>query len=146
MPVISKKTSFKVGSSEYTRPNPSSASGAKSAPERSRAKHAVTENARTIRAVEALDRGDLVEFGKLMNESHIALRDDYEVSCPEIDYLVDEGYLSKNPARGVGRISINPQSMKDETLRRIGRDHTAAGCLPLCEPRRPETGESHGCF
>ncbi len=57
-----------------------------------RAHHAVYENRRTIRAVEALKNGNLGEFGKLMNESHISLRDDYEVSCPEIDVLVDAAW------------------------------------------------------
>lgn len=54
-----------------------------------RAKHAVYENQRTIRAVEALKQHDVEQFGKLMNDSHRSLRDDYEVSCEEIDILVD---------------------------------------------------------
>lgn len=56
---------------------------------RKRARHAVYENRRTIRAVEALNAGRIEEFGKLMNESHISLRDDYEVSCEEVDALVE---------------------------------------------------------
>lgn len=54
-----------------------------------RAKHAVYENQRTIEAVAALKAGDITKFGELMNQSHISLRDDYEVSCEEIDILVD---------------------------------------------------------
>ncbi len=54
-----------------------------------RARHAVCENQRTIKAVAALKEGHIEEFGKLMNASHISLRDDYEVSCEEIDLLVD---------------------------------------------------------
>ena len=54
-----------------------------------RAKHAVYENQRTIDAVAALRSGDIEKFGQLMNQSHISLRDDYEVSCEEIDVLVD---------------------------------------------------------
>ena len=54
-----------------------------------RAKHAVYENQRTIRAVAALKANNIEEFGKLMNESHISLKNDYEVSCEEIDILVD---------------------------------------------------------
>ena len=54
-----------------------------------RAKHAVYENQRTIDAVTALKAGDIESFGKLMNQSHISLRDDYDVSCEEIDSLVD---------------------------------------------------------
>lgn len=54
-----------------------------------RAKHAVYENQRTIDAVAALRAGDINRFGELMNQSHISLRDDYAVSCDEIDILVD---------------------------------------------------------
>ncbi len=54
-----------------------------------RAKHAVAENQRTIEAVAALRANDISRFGELMNQSHISLRDDYEVSCEEIDILVD---------------------------------------------------------
>lgn len=54
-----------------------------------RAKHAVYENQRTIKAVAALKNNDIEEFGRLMNASHVSLRDDYEVSCEEIDILVD---------------------------------------------------------
>ena len=57
-----------------------------------RAKHAVYENQRTIRAVEALKNNDIALFGKLMNESHVSLRDDYAVSCDEIDVLVEEAW------------------------------------------------------
>lgn len=59
--------------------------------ERKRAKHAVYENRRTIKAYNALKSGDIEEFGKLMVESHLSLRDDYEVSCKEIDCIVDLG-------------------------------------------------------
>lgn len=62
---------------------------------RKRAKHAVYENQRTIEAVNALKRNDVEFFGKLMNESHISLRDDYEVSCPEIDVLVEIAWATK---------------------------------------------------
>ena len=54
-----------------------------------RAKHAVYENQRTIKAVNALKADNVEEFGRLMNASHVSLRDDYEVSCEEIDILVD---------------------------------------------------------
>jgi galactokinase len=53
-----------------------------------RAKHAVYENQRTIQAEASLKKGDIVTFGHLMNESHFSLRDDYQVSCQEVDYLV----------------------------------------------------------
>ena len=61
----------------------------KDAVRQKRAKHAVYENQRTVRAVEALKNQDVELFGKLMNASHESLRYDYEVSCKEIDILVD---------------------------------------------------------
>ena len=57
-----------------------------------RAKHAVYENIRTIKAVEALKANDLATFGKLMNASHTSLQYDYEVSCDEIDVLVSAAW------------------------------------------------------
>lgn len=54
-----------------------------------RARHVMSENDRVLRAVNALEQGDLTKFGKLMNESHASLRDDYEVSSPELDALVE---------------------------------------------------------
>lgn len=53
-----------------------------------RAKHAVTENERTLKAKEALVAGDLAAFGKLLDASHASLRDDYEVTGVELDTLV----------------------------------------------------------
>lgn len=57
-----------------------------------RAKHAVYENRRTMKAVDALVNNDIVTFGKLMNDSHISLRDDYEVTGVELDTLVEEAW------------------------------------------------------
>ena len=54
-----------------------------------RAKHAVYENQRTIKAVQALKANDIETFGRLMNETHVSLRDDYESSCPETDLLAE---------------------------------------------------------
>jgi galactokinase len=53
-----------------------------------RCRHVIGECARVEESVAALRRGDLARFGQLMNASHDSLRDDYEVSCPEIDLLV----------------------------------------------------------
>jgi galactokinase len=58
------------------------------APLSRRARHVVLENARVVSAVQALRRSDLSSFGELMNASHASLRDDFEVSTPEIDRLV----------------------------------------------------------
>lgn len=57
--------------------------------EQRRARHVVTENERVLSAAAALSRGDLGETGRLMRESHASLRDDHEVSCPELDTLVE---------------------------------------------------------
>jgi galactokinase len=59
-----------------------------------RARHVVEENARTVAAALALERGEVEEVGRLMNRSHDSLRDDFEVSCPELDTIVES-------ARGV---------------------------------------------
>ena len=59
---------------------------------RKRAKHAVYENERTLLAAEALQHGELEEFGKLMNASHVSLRDDYEVSGIELDTLAETAW------------------------------------------------------
>jgi galactokinase len=54
-----------------------------------RARHAVTEMKRVLDCVEALSVGDFVKVGQLINASHVSLRDDYTVSCPELDTAVD---------------------------------------------------------
>jgi galactokinase len=64
---------------------------------RRRCRHVVSENARVTEAASALDAGDLKAFGRLMRESHQSLRDDYEVSCEELDLMVDLA----NQAQGV---------------------------------------------
>ncbi len=58
-------------------------------PIRRRCRHVVTENERTLRAATVLREGNVNEFGKLMLQSHQSLRDDYEVSCPELDIMVE---------------------------------------------------------
>jgi galactokinase len=67
------------------------AAGARALPEvvLRRCRHVISENARTVEGVAALQAGDLVRFGRLMNESHDSLRDDYEVSCDELNAMVD---------------------------------------------------------
>jgi galactokinase len=78
-----------------------------------RAKHAVYENQRTIRAVEALKAKDVVTFGTLMNASHVSLRDDYEVTGVELDTLVEtawkqEGVIgARMTGAGFGGCTVN---------------------------------------
>ena len=93
-----------------------------------RAKHAVYENQRTIKAVKALKEGDIAEFGKLMNQSHISLRDDYEVSCEEVDTLVEiagsvDGVLgSRITGGGFGGCTVN--IVRDEAIERFKEEIT----------------------
>ncbi|MFD2910259.1 galactokinase [Jeotgalibacillus terrae] len=60
-----------------------------------RVRHAVTENERTLRAVEVLEENDLFALGELMKQSHESLRTDYEVSCEELDVLVESALKQK---------------------------------------------------
>jgi galactokinase len=54
-----------------------------------RARHVVTEIDRTLKAADALESGDYGTFGRLMYQSHESLRDDFEVSCEELDLIVE---------------------------------------------------------
>jgi galactokinase len=93
-----------------------------------RAKHAVYENQRAVKAVEALKKNNVELFGALMNQSHISLRDDYEVSCKEIDILVDlawetEGVIgSRITGGGFGgcTVSIVKNDAVDKFIEKIG--------------------------
>ena len=67
---------------------------------RKRAKHAVLENIRTLKAVETLENNDIKTFGELMNQSHISLRDDYEVTGIELDTLVEAAWDQKDNVIG----------------------------------------------
>ncbi len=78
-----------------------------------RCKHVVTENERVLAAADALNHGHVVRFGELMNQSHQSLRDDYEVSCAELDVMVDlarkvEGvYGARMTGGGFGGCTVN---------------------------------------
>lgn len=95
---------------------------------RKRAKHAVYENQRTIKAVAALKAGDLETFGKLMNASHVSLRDDYEVTGKELDTLVEaawkqEGVIgSRMTGAGFGgcTVSIVKEEAIDDFIKNVG--------------------------
>ena len=56
---------------------------------RQRARHVIYENARTLQAVEAMQKEDAQTLGQLIDASHASLRDDYQVSCFELDTIVD---------------------------------------------------------
>jgi galactokinase len=59
---------------------------------RRRCRHVIAEDERTLEGVEALARGDAAAFGRLMDASHVSLRDDYEVSCAELDAMVEAAW------------------------------------------------------
>ncbi|MBO4679734.1 MAG: galactokinase [Lachnospiraceae bacterium] len=98
---------------------------------RKRAKHAVYENQRTIEAVKALAANDIKRFGELMNQSHISLRDDYEVSCPEIDVLVESAWKqpgvvgSRITGGGFGgcTVSIVKNEYVDAFIENVGKEY-----------------------
>lgn len=98
-----------------------------------RAKHAVYENQRTIRAVEALKANDVEQFGKLMNASHVSLRDDYEVTGVELDTLVEEAWKidgvigSRMTGAGFGgcTVSIVKDEAIDTFIEEVGRAYKA---------------------
>ncbi len=98
-----------------------------------RAKHAVYENQRTIKAVEALKRNDVSEFGKLMIASHDSLRDDYEVTGIELDTLVEEALKidgvigSRMTGAGFGgcTVSIVKDDAVDEFIEKVGKAYEA---------------------
>ena len=93
-----------------------------------RAKHAVYENQRTIKAVKALENNDIDLFGKLMIESHNSLRDDYEVSGKELDALVEaalkqEGVIgARMTGAGFGgcAVSIVKNEQVDNFIKNVG--------------------------
>ena len=97
---------------------------------RARAKHAVYENQRTIKAVEALKNNDIKTFGELMNASHVSLRDDYETSCEEVDVLVEEAWKidgvigSRITGGGFGGCTVS--LVKDEAIDEFKEKLTAA--------------------
>jgi len=78
-----------------------------------RCRHIVTENARVLEAERALIAGDFAAAGKAMNASHVSMRDDFEITCPEVDFLADlaqgaEGvYGSRMTGGGFGGCTVN---------------------------------------
>ena len=96
-----------------------------------RATHAVTENERAKVAVEFLKKDDIAEFGKLMNKSHISLRDDYEVTGLELDSLVEAAWEEKGTVgsrmTGAGfggcTVSIVENDCVDSFIKNIGKKY-----------------------
>lgn len=96
-----------------------------------RAKHAVYENQRTLKAVNALQNNDIETFGKLMNSSHISLRDDYEVTGKELDTLVELAWNhpgtvgARMTGAGFGgcTVSIVKKDMQDDFIEIVGKGY-----------------------
>jgi galactokinase len=101
--------------------------------------HVVEENARVLLGKEMLERGDMAAFGKLMNRSHESLRDLYEVTCPELDWLVKramevEGVLGSRMT-GVGfggcTVTLLPKSKVEEYKQKLEDYERIFGFQPL---------------
>lgn len=97
-----------------------------------RAKHAITENLRVLTATKALEVNDLIQFGKLLNASHISLRDDYEVTGKELDTLVaaaweEEGVLgARMTGAGFGgcAIALVPSDKTEAFITNVNQKYT----------------------
>lgn len=97
-----------------------------------RAKHAVYENRRTLKAVEALEKNDLSLFGKLMNDSHVSLRDDYEVTGIELDTLVSLAWNTNGvigarmTGAGFGGCTVNivQEDRIDSFIEKVKKEYT----------------------
>jgi len=100
--------------------------------ERQRARHVITENTRTLKAIEALNQHDIQSFGRLMNQSHDSLRDDYEVTGKELDTLVEEarkieGTLgSRMTGAGFGGCTVNivKEEQVESFIREVGKGYS----------------------
>ena len=100
---------------------------------RARARHVVSEISRTKEAVNALKSGDVVAFGKLMNASHVSLRDDYEVTGPELDAMAEAAWKidgvigSRMTGGGFGGCTVS--IVKDESIdtfkEKVGKEYEA---------------------
>lgn len=96
-----------------------------------RAKHAINENQRTLKAVKALENKDIEVFGKLMNQSHVSLRDDYEVTGIELDTLVEISWKmpgvigSRMTGAGFGgcTVSIVKDEFVDDFIKNVGTEY-----------------------
>lgn len=101
---------------------------------RKRCRHVISEDERTRACIDALNADDLVRFGQLMNESHDSLRDDYEVSCTELDKMVSiardqKGVLgARMTGGGFGGCTVNLVQAEhvDEFVEHVARDYEKA--------------------
>jgi len=100
---------------------------------KNRAKHVISENDRTLRAIEALNKGDIKAFGQLMNQSHDSLQHDYEVTGIELDTLVEEARKisgtigSRMTGAGFGgcTVSLVEEDSVEEFIKEVGKNYEA---------------------
>ena len=99
--------------------------------QKKRARHVISENNRTLNAIDALNSGDIEAFGQLMNQSHDSLRDDYEVTGKELDTLVEEARKiegtvgSRMTGAGFGgcTVSIVKEDAVETFIREVGKGY-----------------------
>jgi galactokinase len=104
-----------------------------------RCRHVVTENVRTRKAITALERGELHDVGRLMRASHASLRDDFEVSCPELDLLADVAnacdgvYGSRMTGGGFGgcTVTLLRRDSAEQVVATLTREYERATGLTL---------------
>ncbi len=120
-------------------------------PVRRRCRHVVTENERTLAAAKALKSGNPVEMGHLMSDSHRSLRDDYQVSCIELDRLVESAlavpgvYGARMTGGGFGGCTVNlvPRAALQRFQETVAQDYlTATGLAPAIFPAEASDGAS----
>ncbi|MGD1001670.1 MAG: galactokinase [Candidatus Brocadiia bacterium] len=107
-----------------------------------RAKHVVTENARVVQAARLLKKGDLIGFGALMDASHDSLRDDFEVSCKELDLLVGIARESE----GVFGSRMTGAGFGGCTVALVRPDCVEAFTAKISEGYRADTGAAPGIY
>jgi galactokinase len=112
---------------------------------RRRARHVVTENERTLAAAAAIERGDFDAVGRLFGESHRSLRDDFEVSCSELDILV-EAAGDLGPSAGVYGARMTGGGFGGCTVTLVRTDGTAEVVAELKRRYQHRTGRTLEAF
>lgn len=109
---------------------------------RKRCRHVVTENARVLAAVARLRAGDVPSFGALMNQAHASARDDYEISTPEIEVLVELARREK----GVAGARLTGAGWGGCIVALVANDRAAAFCAAIPPAYEQETGNRAQAF
>lgn len=115
-----------------------------------RARHVLTENARTLAAADALSQGDMPTLARVMAESHVSMRDDFSITTPAIDRLVEilqEAGAGQAGARMTGGgfggcvVSIAPAAVIPQLMAAVEQFYTAdTGCVPTLIPAKASAG------